>query len=215
MAIISPSLLAANWDDIKNDLDNICTSGASWFHFDVMDGKFVPAKTFSPEQLKLVSDACGIVADVHIMVEDPLKAVDDYAPMGADYITFHVESTNDPMKVIERIKYYNVKPGITLKPGTSLEEIIPYLEHIKLALVMSVEPGKGGQSFMIDQMDKVRKLDEIRKDKGYDYLIQVDGGINDATAKIATEAGADVLVSGSYIFKSQDMKTAMGKIING
>ena len=176
-----------------------------------MDGKFVPAKTYTPEQLKQVKECCALITDVHFMVEDLPVYIDAYACHKPNIITFHIESTTEPQAMIDKIKGYGIKVGMTLKPGTSLDEIKPYLAQLDLVLVMTVEPGKGGQTFMFDQVYKIEELDELRKENGYKYEIQVDGGINGETGKVAIKAGADVLVSGSYIFKSDDYKKAMGE----
>lgn len=212
MVKIAPSLLSANWDVIQKELDDIVVGGASWVHFDVMDGKFVPATTFTPEQLRDVNNRCGLISDVHIMVVDPIGEATKYAAAGADIITFHYEATTDPMQVINHIKSLGCKVGISLKPATPLEKIIPFIPYINLVLVMTVEPGKGGQAFMHDQVEKIRELKNLKSK--FNFIIEVDGGINQETSKIAIDAGADVLVAGSYIFKSNDRTAAIRSLIH-
>lgn len=212
MVKIAPSLLSANWDVIQKELDDIVVGGASWVHFDVMDGKFVPATTFTPDQLRDVNNRCGLISDVHIMVVDPIGEATKYAAAGADIITFHYEATTDPMQVINHIKSLGCKVGISLKPATPLEKIIPFIPYINLVLVMTVEPGKGGQAFMHDQVEKIRELKNLKSK--FNFIIEVDGGINQETSKIAIDAGADVLVAGSYIFKSNDRTAAIRSLIH-
>lgn len=212
MIKIAPSLLSANWDNIQKELDDIVVGGASWVHFDVMDGKFVPATTFTPEQLKEVNDRCGLISDVHIMVVDPIEQATKYAAAGADIITFHYEATSNPSEVIKHIKSLGCRVGISLKPATPLESILPYIPSVDLVLVMTVEPGKGGQSFMEDQVSKIKELKKLKSK--FNFIIEVDGGINDVTSKIAIHAGADVLVAGSYVFKANDRTKAIRSLIH-
>lgn len=212
MVKIAPSLLSANWDVIQKELDDIVVGGASWVHFDVMDGKFVPATTFTPEQLRDVNDRCGLISDVHIMVVDPIGEATKYAGAGADIITFHYEATNDPKQVIDHIRSLGCKVGISLKPATPLEAIIPFIPLVDLVLVMTVEPGKGGQAFMEDQVQKIKELKNLKAK--FDFIIEVDGGINNTTSKVAVEAGADVLVAGSYVFKAEDRTKAIRSLIH-
>lgn len=212
MVKIAPSLLSANWDIIQKELDDIVVGGASWVHFDVMDGQFVPATTFTPEQLKDVTDRCGLISDVHIMVVDPIEQATRYAKAGADIITFHYEATNNPTQVINHIRSLGCKVGISLKPATPLEKILPFIPEVDLVLVMTVEPGKGGQAFMHDQVDKIKELKKLKSK--FDFVIEVDGGINQETSKIAIEAGADVLVAGSYVFKATDRTAAIRSLMH-
>lgn len=212
MVKIAPSLLSANWDVIQKELDDIVVGGASWVHFDVMDGKFVPATTFTPEQLRDVNDRCGLISDVHIMVVDPIGEATKYAGAGADIITFHYEATDNPKQVIDHIRSLGCKVGISLKPATPLDAIIPFIPLVDLVLVMTVEPGKGGQAFMEDQVQKIKELKNLKAK--FDFIIEVDGGINDTTSKIAIEAGADVLVAGSYVFKAEDRTKAIRSLIH-
>lgn len=212
MVKIAPSLLSANWDVIQKELDDIVVGGASWVHFDVMDGKFVPATTFTPEQLRDVNDRCGLISDVHIMVVDPIGEATKYAGAGADIITFHYEATDNPKQVIDHIRSLGCKVGISLKPATPLDAIVPFIPIVDLVLVMTVEPGKGGQAFMEDQVQKIKELKNLKAK--FDFIIEVDGGINDKTSKIAIEAGADVLVAGSYVFKAEDRTKAIRSLIH-
>ncbi|QWC00731.1 ribulose-phosphate 3-epimerase [Mycoplasmatota bacterium] len=198
MMICAPSFLSSNFSKLKVEILSI--NHAKWLHFDVMDGKFVENKTYNHEILTEIGQYSNQIFDCHLMVENPEKDIDNYAKNGADYITFHYEATKDSKKLISKIQSVNVKAGISIKPATDVEVLDDFLEDIDLILIMSVEPGKGGQKFMENALDKIRYLDHLRKEKGYHFLIEVDGGINFDTAKLVKKAGADIIVVGSYIF---------------
>mgnify|MGYP003275506109 CR=1 FL=1 len=210
--IISPSVLSANFADLKTDIKKIEEGGASWLHYDVMDGHFVPNISFGYSILSDVRKVTDLFLDVHLMISDPNKYLDDFIKAGADLITFHYESYDnlDQIKtVITKIKDQGIKAGISIKPNTSVEAIRPLLSDLDLVLVMSVEPGFGGQSFMLNAVDKIKTLRNwIDQDK-IQCLIEVDGGINEETGKQCQAAGADVLVAGSYIFKHENTKEAI------
>ena len=209
--IIAPSLLAANWDDIDQEIIDIKHPHVKWIHFDVMDGKFVPNITYTPTHLQNLSSKHDYFWDVHLMVADPIKQAQQYAAVGANLLTFHYEATKDHLKVIETIKKLNCQVGISIKPQTKVEVLKPFLDLIDVVLVMSVEPGKGGQSFIPQSLDKIQTLKKW-KDKHH-FLIEVDGGIKDFNAKQVFKAGADVLVAGSFIFGSDNYYQEIDKLI--
>lgn len=204
--IISPSVLSLDYSKMEQQIKELENSKAKWLHFDVMDGHFVPNLTFGPDLLKGFDKATDLFLDVHLMVDDPAFFAPVFAKAGADMVVFHTEALdNDPEKVnklLDDIHDLGIQAGFTVKPKTAIEDFEPCLDKADMVLIMSVEPGFGGQSFMEDQLDKVRWLDEKRKEKGLDYRIEIDGGINAETGRLAKEAGADTLVAGSYVFKN-------------
>ncbi|MCR4747894.1 MAG: ribulose-phosphate 3-epimerase [Clostridiales bacterium] len=205
MVIISPSLLSCDFARMGEEVTRMEEAGAQWMHIDVMDGHFVPNITIGAPVLKSLKKQMNSLADVHLMISDPLKYAGDFAKAGADYITFHVESDSDPVETIERIRELGCHPSISVKPMTPAEVIFPYLDMVDMVLVMTVEPGFGGQSFMADMMPKVKAIREECNRRGlYDMHIQVDGGIDTVTIGEAAKAGADVFVSGSAIFRAPD-----------
>lgn len=201
--IIAPSLLAAK--DILKESKQIENLENIWLHFDVMDGKFVPNTSFSLSDLNLIRTNTKLFLDVHLMIENPEVYFNDYVVNGADLVTIHYEATNDLKSLIKAIKDKGVKVGVSIKPKTDVELIIPYLKDIDLVLVMSVEPGFGGQSFITSSLDKIAKLRKEIDDNNYKCLIEVDGGINNETGKLCKEAGVDILVAGSYLFGKEDI----------
>lgn len=203
---MAPSILSANFAKLGEEIQNLEIAGADWIHVDVMDGHFVPNLTIGPSVIKWLRPVTKLPFDVHLMIDHPEKWINDYLNAGADWLTFHIESTLVPDQCIKMIKDKGKKVGITLKPGTDLAKIEPYLSLVDLVLVMTVEPGFGGQSFMQDQVDKVSRLYQIRKLKSYQYLIEVDGGVNLDSRKYLNEA--DVLVAGSFVF-SGDYRNQM------
>ncbi|NUN05325.1 MAG: ribulose-phosphate 3-epimerase [Bdellovibrio sp.] len=204
--MVAPSILSADFANLENEIKAIAAAGADWVHVDVMDGRFVPNITIGIPVVKSLKKISPLPLDVHLMIEEPERYVEEFIKAGSDYLTIHVESTKDPAQVLKRIRTLGAKAGITLRPGTALEEILPLLPLCDLVLVMTVEPGFGGQSFMHDQVAKITRLrDEIARLR-LSCLIEVDGGINADTAKICHQA--DVYVAGNYVF-SQDYATAI------
>lgn len=200
--IVAPSFLSSDFTKLKEEILSI--DQAKWLHFDVMDGKFVANKTYDHQMLNTIQAYSDQVFDCHLMIEEPEKYVDNYIDNQADFITFHYEATDDPLALIKHIKDFNVKAGISIKPDTDVSVLDDLLAYLDLILIMSVEPGKGGQKFLPSAVDKINYLNEKRKAFDYDYLIEVDGGINEETAKYVKDAGCDVIVVGSYIFNRQD-----------
>ena len=203
MLIISPSILAADFSMLGEVVRRADKAGADYFHFDVMDGCFVPNISFGPDILKAFCRASDLYKDVHLMVQDPSYYADVFMKAGADLITFHYEAL-EPQKIlplVQKIHDNGKKAGISIKPGTSTEVLKPYLNDFDLFLIMSVEPGFGGQSFHMEATEKIAQLRKMIQEAGSTALIEVDGGINQETAALCRQAGVDVLVAGSYVFK--------------
>lgn len=201
--IIAPSVLSMDFSKMGQQLEELNASKAEAIHFDVMDGHFVPNLTFGPDLLRGFRKASDKFMDVHLMVTDPAKFAEVFIRNGANQITFHAEAVTEEegVKLVEEIHKNGAKAGVSIKPGTGLDALKPYLEIVDTVLVMTVEPGFGGQAFMEDMMGKVRALMIYRDQRDLQFRIEVDGGINGETVKIARESGADMFVAGSYIFK--------------
>ena len=206
MAILSPSILAADPMNMQKDLENAAQAGAKWLHIDVMDGTFVPNLSFGYSTVKAVDGISDLVLDVHLMIEKPIRYVEHFCKAGADILTIHVEADTpeNTKAALEQIRAMGVKPGIVLKPKTPAEALAPYLPLVDLVLVMTVEPGFGGQKFMADMMPKVKQLRAMLDEVNPSCHLEVDGGVDLVTGEICKENGADVLVAGSAFFGSKD-----------
>jgi len=204
MKKISPSLLAADFANIENEVKKVTAAGADFLHLDIMDGHFVPNLTFGPPVVAAIKKVATIPLDVHLMIETPEKYVDEFLKAGADYLTIHIEATQYTKDLLKKIRAHGAKSGLTLRPGTPIESVKDFLSFCDLVLVMTVEPGFGGQSFMIDQVAKIDWLKDYRQQHNLSYLIAVDGGVSDKTR--AHVENADVLVAGTYVFKNDYVK---------
>lgn len=209
--IVSPSILSADFANLERDIKLVERNGADWIHVDVMDGHFVPNITIGIPVVKSIKKVTSLPLDVHLMIENPEKYIEDFANSGADILTFHYEAVKKEniKSLITKIKNLGVKAGLSIKPKTQPEEILEFLPDLDLVLVMTVEPGFGGQKFMADCAEKIKVI----KPHATKYLfIQVDGGINEETGKTCTEYGANSLVAGSYIYKAENIKEAISSL---
>ena len=204
MAKIAPSILAADYTALGADVKDICSKGIDYLHIDVMDGVFVPNISFGPDVMKSLNGIASVPYDVHLMITEPVRYIDRFITDNTEFITVHYEACSDLSDTIRTIKEHGAKAGVSIKPGTAPEVLDDYLKDIDLILVMSVEPGFGGQKFMEDQVYKIEYYRDKREEQGLAYVIEVDGGISSANAYIVREAGCDIIVAGSAVFRAAD-----------
>ncbi|MDE0091662.1 MAG: ribulose-phosphate 3-epimerase [Oligoflexia bacterium] len=210
--LIAPSLLSSDFSKLGEEIQALEKAGADWIHWDIMDSHFVPNLTFGPPVLKALRPLSSLFFDVHLMVEKPENLLLPFAKAGANSITFHLEACKNPLDLIIKIKTLNLKAGLSLKPDSPIDKALPFLENLDLILIMTVEPGEGGQTFLTEQAKKVKILREKINSNNYPTLIEVDGGITPETAKKVSQA--DVLVSGNYIFQSGDYNASILQLRN-
>lgn len=207
--IVAPSILSSDFANLENEIKRIEKNGADWIHVDVMDGHFVPNLTIGAPVVKALKKVSSIPLDVHLMISNPEKYIKDFAYAGSDIITFHYEAANDKVEMLaEQIKSYGIKAGISIKPNTSVDEIAKYIHLFDLVLIMTVEPGFGGQKFKPECADKIKAVKEISPN----VIVEVDGGINNITANYCKDLGVNALVAGNYVFLSSDMKEAIASL---
>ncbi len=207
--IIAPSILSADFAQLGCEIKALEEAGADWIHFDVMDGQFVPNISFGLKVLEDIKDLTKLPFDVHLMMVEPYRYLEEFAKQGADIITFHIEAVEDAAKYIKKIHDLGIKAGLSLSPDTSLEAVLPYLKDIDLVLVMSVYPGFGGQKFIESSLNKVEELRLLKEKNNYSFIIEVDGGVGSSNAGILKKAGADALVAGSAILGSEDYQKSI------
>ena len=209
---IAPSLLSCDFAKMGEEIVRMDKAGADYMHLDVMDGAFVPNITFGAPVIKAVRSLTEVPFDVHLMIDNPYNYIDDFVNAGADIITFHVEAKSDIKATIDKINNANVKAGLVIKPNTPASAVFPYLKDIYMVLIMTVEPGFGGQSFMADMMPKVAEIKAEAEKQGTEIVIEADGGINDKTIAQCANAGIDICVSGTGVFKADDAKQAIADL---
>ncbi|MBR7087854.1 MAG: ribulose-phosphate 3-epimerase [Mogibacterium sp.] len=211
-ALISPSILAADFAKLGADVEDVQSRGIDYLHVDVMDGAFVPNISFGPDVMKSLNGIMKVPYDVHLMINDPDRYIEKFVTDNTEFITVHYEACSDLAATIEHIHSLGVKAGVSIKPGTEPEVLDPFLADLDLILVMSVEPGFGGQKFMDNSLPKISYYSQKKAENGYKYLIEVDGGVGAGNAHIVREAGVEVIVAGSAVFKAPDRTAAIEAI---
>ncbi len=209
---IAPSILSVKIEEYPKVIKELENLDISYLHLDIMDGKFVPNSTYDAEEVKNIRKMTSMFLDTHLMIENPENYINSYINAGSDSITFHFEATTNVKKIIKMIKDKNLKCGISIKPKTNVDVLLPYLSEIDMVLVMSVEPGFGGQKFMDSALNKIKQLNNLRMENHYSYLIEVDGGINNETSKLCKNVGADIIVVGTYLMNSNDKKETIKEL---
>lgn len=209
MALVAPSILSADFADLADEVKRITEAGADYVHLDIMDGHFVPNLTFGPMVVKALRPHSSLPFDAHLMVEEPERLISAFVAAGSDIITVHVESSHHLHRVITMIKDAGVRAGIALNPATSLSSLENILAEVDLVLLMSVNPGFGGQTFINSSLNKLSGLQRMKQQGHYDFKIEVDGGVNEHTGMELVQRGADILVAGSYIFNGSDLRQAV------
>ncbi len=213
-AIISPSVLGGSFSNMEKTISELNKSKAEYIHFDVMDGDFVPNLTFGPQFISNIRSHSNKIFDVHLMINRVQKFIDDYIKAGSDIISFHIEIEDDLKKIISKIKENNIKCGIAIKPKTPWNKIKPYMKDIDQVIIMTVEPGFGGQVFMNDQIEKIKNISNYIKSRDLNVKIEIDGGVNYETGKICLEAGANILVAGSFLFKEGNLVKTTNSLVD-
>ena len=209
---IAPSILASDFRNLHEEIKKVEKAGADWIHCDVMDGHFVDNLTFGPVVVEAINRCTKLPLDVHLMIENPVKYIKDFASAGVDILTVHIEACPNLKLVISKIKSLGMKAGCSVRPQTPLSMVKPYLKDLDLLLIMSVNPGFAGQSFISSVLPKVKEAQKLKQTQKYKYYIEIDGGINPKTAKLAKRAGAEVLVAASAIFKAKDYRKSIEKL---
>ncbi len=210
--LVAPSILSADFGNLANDVKGICDAGCDLVHVDVMDGHFVPNLTIGPVVVSAVAKAATKPLDIHLMVENNTFFVDLFAPLKPGYITFHIEEEKHPHRLIQYIRELGIKPGIVLNPHTPAEAVEYLLQDVDMVLVMSVNPGFGGQKFIPNVVEKIKRLKTLRDRINPECLIEIDGGVNDQNIQMLNDAGVDVCVAGSYVFKHESYATAINNL---
>lgn len=209
---VAPSILAADYLNLAHDVALVENAGAELLHIDVMDGSFVPAIAYGPNWVKALRKVSNMTLDVHLMAVEPERYIDEFATAGADIIGVHYEATNHIHRALQQIKGHGIKAEVVINPGTAVSLIEPVLYMVDQVLVMTVNPGFGGQKFLPEMIEKIATLDQIKREKGYDFDIEIDGGANDETTKMAYDAGATVAVAGSYVYDKVDPAAKIAKL---